>query len=243
VKRRNALITGGATGIGRSIALALAEQGVAIVVADLEFEAAAETASEIEKLGVRSAPSRLDIADVAGHRAYVARLEQDFGPIDILVNNAGVTSATKLLEMTPDEWDFIMGVNCRGTFFLTQAVYERMLGRGSGRIISLASVSGERPARFAGAHYSVSKAGVIMMTKVFALHAGDSGVTINAVAPGTIDTGMTALLGTQVDPKDVPMNRMGAPEEVASAVVYLASDAASFITGQTLGINGGQYMR
>ena len=136
-----------------------------------------------------------------------------------------------------------MGVNCRGTFFLTQAVYERMLTRRSGRIINVASISGERGARFAGAHYSVSKAGVIMITRVFALHAADSGITVNTVSPGIIDTEMTARLQTQVDPRDVPMNRMGAPEDVAQAVVFLASDAASYITGQTLSVNGGQSMR
>ena len=131
----------------------------------------------------------------------------------------------------------------RGTFFLTQAVYERMLARRHGRIISLASVSGERGARFASAPYAVSKAGVIMITRMFALHAADSGVTVNAVSPGTIVTAMIVRLGTRIDPRDVPMNRMGTPEEVAQAVVFLASSMASYITGQTLGVNGGQYMR
>jgi NAD(P)-dependent dehydrogenase (short-subunit alcohol dehydrogenase family) len=159
------------------------------------------------------------------------------------VNNAGVNSTTKLLELTPREWDLAVGVNCRGTFFLTQAVYERMLARRSGRIIDLASISGERGARFAGAHYSVSKAGVIMMIKAFALHAADSGVTVDTVWPGIIDTEMTARLGNQVDPRDVPMNRMGLPEEVARAVAFLASDMASYITGQTLSVNGRQSMR
>ena len=243
MKGKHALVTGGAAGIGRSIALALAGQGAHIVVADLDLEGARETASAVAKLGVRSLAGRLDIAAAEGHRAYIAGLEQEFGPVDILVNNAGVTSTTGLFEMTPEEWDHVMGVNCRGTFFLTQAVYERMLTRGGGRIISLASISGEQGGRFAGAHYSVSKAGVIMMTKVLARHAADSGVTVNAVSPGIIDTGMTARLGTEIDPGRVPMNRMGTPEEVAAAVVYLASDAAAYVTGQTLSVNGGQSMR
>jgi 3-oxoacyl-[acyl-carrier protein] reductase len=243
MKGRHALVTGGAAGIGRSVSLALAAQGANVVVADLDLEAAERTAAEVEKLGVRSVASRVDVADVEGHRAWIARLEGDVGPIDILVNNAGVTSSTRLLEVTPAEWDLIESVNCRGTFFLTQAVYERMLVRRYGRIISLASVSGERGARFASAPYAVSKAGVIMITRMFALHAADSGITVNAVSPGTIITAMTERLGTQVDPRDVPMNRMGTPEEVAQAVVFLASDAAAFITGQTLGVNGGQYMR
>jgi 3-oxoacyl-[acyl-carrier protein] reductase len=240
---RNALVTGGAVGIGRSISLALAADGVNIVVADLDMEGARRTARKVEQLGVRGIGSEMDVAHVENHRAYIAHLEADFGPIDILVNNAGVTSTTKLLEMTPQEWDFVVGVDCRGTFFLTLAVYERMLARRSGRIISVASISGERGARFAGAHYSISKAGVIMMTRVFALHAADSGVTVNAVSPGIIDTEMTARPGTEVDPRDVPMNRMGAPADVAAAVTFLASDRASYITGQTLSVNGGQSMR
>ncbi len=243
LKGESALVTGGAAGIGRSIALALAAEGADVVVADLDLEAARRTAAEIGGLGVRSIASRVDIADVESHRAWVARLEEDFGPLAILVNNAGVTSSTRLLQVTPAEWDLIEGVNSRGTFFLTQAVYERMLTRRHGRIVSIASVSGERGARFASAPYAVSKAAVIMMTRMFALHAADSGVTVNAVSPGTIVTAMTERLGTQIDPSDVPMNRMGTPEEVARAVVFLASAAASYITGQTLGVNGGQYMR
>lgn len=243
MKGRNALVTGGAAGIGRSVSLALGAQGANVVVADLDLEAARRTATEVEQLGVRSVASRVDVADVERHRAWVARLEGDFGPIGILVNNAGVTSSTRLLEVTPAEWDIIEGVNCRGTFFLTQAVFERRLSRRHGRIISFASVSGERGAKFASAPYAVSKAGVIMITRMFALHAADSGITVNAVSPGTIVTAMTERLGTQVDPRDVPMNRMGTPEEVAQAVVFVASDVAAFITGQTLGVNGGQYMR
>ena len=243
MKGKIALVTGGATGIGRSIVEALAGQGADIVIADRDIDGARTTAAAVAGLGVRSHASEVDIAQVEGHRAYVADLEQEFGPIDILVNNVGVTSTTGLLELTPDDWDFVMGVNSRGTFFLTQAVYERMLTRGFGRIISLASISGEQGGRFAGVHYSASKAGVIMMTRVLARQAAESGITVNAVSPGIIDTEMTARLGTRIDPVHVPMNRMGTPEEVAAAVVYLASDAASFVTGQTLSVNGGQSVR
>lgn len=135
MKGRNALLTGGAAGIGRTVSLALGAQGANVVVADLDLEAARRTATEVEQLGVRSVASRVDVADVERHRAWVARLEGDFGPIGILVNNAGVTSSSRLLELTPAEWDIIEGVNCRGNFFLTQAIYERMLSRRHGRII------------------------------------------------------------------------------------------------------------
>ena len=154
-----------------------------------------------------------------------------------------VTSTTPLPDMTPEEWDFVMDVNCRGTFFLSQAVLMRMLERRRGRIINLGSISGERGAKYAGAHYSVSKAGVIMITKVLAKYAADSGVTVNTISPGIIATEMTQRLGTQVDPNDVPMNRMGTPEEVAQVAVFLASDMASYITGQNISVNGGQSTR
>jgi len=148
-----------------------------------------------------------------------------------------------IMDMTPDEWDRVMDINIRGTFFLTQKVFGLMKGRRGGRIINMGSISGERGARFAGAHYSVSKAGVIMLTRVFALNAADSGVTVNTVSPGIIDTEMTRMLKSVVDPKDVPMDRMGTVGEVARAVVFLASDMASYITGQNISVNGGQSMR
>lgn len=243
LKGKNALITGAGAGIGKSIALAMAREGANIAVADINVEAAADTADEIRATGVKSYSFTVDISQVEKLRGFVDEVECTLGPIAILVNNAGVTSTTKLLDMTPKEWDFVMGVNSRGTFFLSQAVFEKMLKRGYGRIINLGSISGERGAKYAGAHYSVSKAGVIMMTKVFAKYAADSGVTVNTISPGVIDTDMTRLLGTQIDPNDVPMNRMGTQEEVAQAAVFLASDMASYITGQNISVNGGQSMR
>jgi len=243
LKNRNALITGSAKGIGKSIALAMAREGANVAVADLDTEEAAATAEEIRSLGVKSTPVKLDVSQVETFEAFVAELEKGFGEIDILVNNAGVTSTTGLLDMKPDEWDFVMSVNIKGSFFLSQAVYKRMLGRKRGRIINLGSISGERGAKYAGAHYSISKAGVIVMTKVFAKNAADSGITVNTISPGMIETGMTARLGSRIDPEDVPMNRFGTTEEVAQAAVFLASDMASYITGQNISVNGGQSMR
>jgi 3-oxoacyl-[acyl-carrier protein] reductase len=243
LKNKNALITGAGAGIGRSIALAMAREGANVCIADINLQAAESAAAEISGLGVKSAAYKLDISEVDKLGGFVEDVESSFGRIDILVNNAGVTSTTRLLEMTPQEWDRIMNINCRGTFFLSQAVFARMLDRKSGRIINLGSISGERGAKYAGAHYSVSKAGVIMMTKVFAKYAADSGVTINTVSPGIIATEMTERLGTQINPEDVPMNRMGTQEEVAQAVIFLASDMSGYITGQNISVNGGQSMR
>jgi len=243
LENKNAIVTGAAAGIGRIIAHAMAMQGADIVVADINMEAAEKTAGEIRRLGVNALAKELNVRNVDTFDRFVEEVEDTFGDIDILVNNAGVTSTTKLLEMKPDEFDFIMDINIRGAFFLSQKVFGRMLERKRGRIINLGSISGERGARYAGAHYSISKAAVIMMTKVFAKNAADSGVTVNTISPGIIDTEMTAQLGTKIDPNDVPMNRMGTPEEVAQAAVFLASDMASYITGQNISVNGGQSMR
>lgn len=243
LKNKNALITGAGAGIGRAIALAMAKEGANIVIADIQTEAADATAREVEALGVRCQAHHLDISDIEVLDGFVEALESTFGPIDILVNNAGITSTTPLLEMTPQEWDALMNINCRGTFFLSQRVFIRMLERKRGRIINLGSISGERGAKYAGAHYSVSKAAVIMMTRVFARCAADSGITINTISPGIIATKMTEQLGTQVNPEDVPMNRMGTQEDVAQTAVFLASDKAAYITGQNISVNGGQSMR
>ena len=243
LKYKNALITGSGTGIGRSIALAMAKQGANIIVADINEQAAQNAAEEVSSLGVRSRAYTVDVKQVEGLKLFVDEVESTFGHIDILVNNAGVTSTTKLLDMTPEEWDFVMNINCRGTFFLSQAVFEKMLGRSRGRIINLGSISGERGARFAGAHYSVSKAAVIMMTKVFTRCATGTNITVNTISPGVIDTDMTRRLGTQISPDDVPMNRLGTQDEVAQVAVFLASDMASYVTGQNISVNGGQSMR
>lgn len=243
LENKNALITGAAAGIGREIAKALGRQGAKIVIADINMDAAEKTAADIGALGVKAAAKMLNVKNVDTFARFVEEVEKEFGDIDILVNNAGITNTIKLLEMKPDEFDLVMDINIRGAFFLSQKVFERMMQRKYGRIINIGSISGERGAKLAGAHYSISKAAVIMMTKVFAKNAADSGVTVNTVSPGIIDTDMTAQLGSKINPDDVPMNRMGTPQEVAQAVVFLASDMASYITGQNISVNGGQSMR
>jgi NAD(P)-dependent dehydrogenase (short-subunit alcohol dehydrogenase family) len=222
--------------------MAFCKEQANVLIGDINEDAAEQTVRELREQGMNAQSCRLDVSDVEGHRFLIENLEEAFGPIDILVNNAGITSTTKLLEMTPQEWDFVMSVNVRGAFFLSQAVFERMLSRRYGRIINMGSISGVRGAKYAGAHYSVSKAAVIMMTKVFAKNAVDSGVTVNTISPGIIATDMTLKLGTQIDPNDVPMNRQGKPDEIAAAAVFLASDQSSYITGQNINVNGGQFM-
>lgn len=243
LKNKNILITGSARGIGRCTAEEMAKEGANIVVSDIDIDECEETVNYLKQFGTNCKAYRLDVSNLEGLKPFVTIVEQEIGAIDVLVNNAGVTSTSQILDLMPEEWDEIMNINIKGAFFLSQELYSRMRERGKGRIINIGSISGERGAKYAGAHYSISKAAVIMMTKVFAKHAVDSGVTVNTVSPGMISTEMSKRLGTQIDPNDVPMNRFGTTAEVAQAILFLASDKASYITGQNISVNGGQSMR
>ncbi len=241
---KNALITGGAGEIASTIAKTLAAQGVNIMVADLNVESANVVAKDLaETYGVSSKGYYLDVTNIHGHSSFVKEVEGDFGPIDILVNIAGITSGVMYQEMTEENWDVMMDINIKGPVFLTRDIFFAMKTRKSGRIVNIASLAGERGARFAGPHYSISKAGMLCFTKVLALQAGDSGVTVNSVSPGLIDSSMSRMLGHQINPADLPMNRLGTPQEVADSVLYLVSDLASYVTGQNISVNGGQTMR
>ena len=242
LKDKNAIVTGSGAGIGRAIAFALAKEGANIAVADISEAAAKNTAEELLKLGVNAVPYVSDISKIEDHKAFVDQVERDFGTIDILVNNAGISFSKPVLEVTPQMWDLVHSINLRGTFFLTQEIFARMMEKQKGRIINIASISGDRPADRSDAAYCTSKAGIIMMTKVYAKAARDTAITVNSVSPGIIATEMTLKIGSTVDSDKIPMGRMGAPEEVADAVVYLASDMASYVSGQNIRVNGGQYM-
>ncbi len=242
LKGKNAIVTGGGSGIGKSIVLALAENGANIAIADISLPLATETAKEVEALGVKAVPYVADISKIEGDKDFVAQVEKDFGSIDILVNNAGISYANTVLEVTPEIWDRVQSINLRGTFFMSQAVFARMMEKKKGRIINIASISGDRPADRSDAAYCTSKAGIIMMTKVYAKAAKDTEITVNSVSPGVIETELTLRLGSVVTSDKVPMGRMGQPSEVAQAVVFLASDMASYVSGQNIRVNGGQFM-
>lgn len=239
---KNAIVTGGGSGIGKSIVMALAQQGANIVICDISKDAATATAKEVEALGVKAMPVVSDVSKVEGHKDFVEMVERDFGQIDILVNNAGVSFTDSIFEMTPQRWDLVHSINLRGSFFLSQAVFAKMMERKAGRIINIASISGDRPADKSDVAYCTSKAGVIMMTKVYAKAARDTEITVNSVSPGVIKTPLTERLGSTVTSDKVPMGRMGEASEVAQAVVFLASDMASYISGQNIRVNGGQFM-
>ena len=239
---KNAIVTGGGAGIGKSIVIALAQQGANVAVADISLTAAEQTVQEVRQLGVKAEAYYCDISKIETHEAFVSQVESDFGCVDILVNNAGISYAVTVLDVTPEMWDRVHSINSRGTFFLSQVVFGRMMQHKKGRIINIASISGDRPADKSDAAYCTSKAGIIMMSKVYAKAARDTDITVNSVSPGVIETELTRRLGSTVDSDKVPMGRMGQPAEVAEAVVFLASDMASYISGQNIRVNGGQFM-
>ncbi len=241
---KNALVTGSGAGIGKSIAVRMAENGANIAVADISLETAEKTAAELRELGVKAKAYFSDISKIETDEALIDAVEADFGPLDILVNNAGISLSRKVLELTPEEWDRVQGINLRGTFFMSQTVFRRMMERKKGRIINIASISGDRPADSSDPSYCASKAGIIMLSKVYAKAAASTEITVNSVSPGLIETELGKKLGLAklVTPEKVPMNRMGQPEEVAGAVVFLASDLASYVNGQNIRVNGGQFM-
>ena len=244
-KDRVAIITGAARGIGRAIAIRLAREGAKLALADMLQEPLAETVKLCLAEGSPQAKAyKLDVTDEEAVGAAVDQVVADFGGVDILVNNAGITRDDLLLRMETQAWDAVINVNLKGTFLMTRATARHMIRARRGRIVNIASVSGlaGNPGQ---ANYSASKAGVVGLTKTTARELAGRNVTANAVAPGFIETDMTAVLPPQVKEKalvNIPLKRMGRPEDVAEAVAFFASDEAAYITGQTLAVDGGMVM-
>jgi 3-oxoacyl-[acyl-carrier protein] reductase len=240
---RIALVTGASRGIGKAIAAKLAAQG-AHVIAAARGENAKPVADEIVAAGARAEPVALDITEPGACEAAVAGVLGRHGRIDILVNNAGITKDQLLLRMKRDDWDAVLATNLTANFVLTQAVLKPMLKQRGGRIVSISSVVGQ--AGNAGqANYAASKAGIIGFSKAVALEVASRGITVNVVAPGLIDTDMTRAITNSAHDEwasRIPLKRLGSPEDIAAAVCFLASDEASYITGQVLAVNGGMYM-
>ena len=244
LKGRVALITGAAQGIGKSIALLLAQNGANIVVSDINLERAEETAREIESNGSKAMAVKVDVANLKEVEQMVEAVLEKFGKIDILVNNAGITRDKLILRMTEEDWDAVLNVNLKGTFNCTKVVVRHMAKQRSGKIVSIASVVGEM-GNAGQANYSASKAGVIGLTKTIAREFAQRGINVNAIAPGYIETPMTEVLAEKVKEelkRLIPMERLGKPEDVAEAVLFLVSEESNYITGQVLNVNGGIYM-
>ncbi|MCC5802737.1 3-oxoacyl-[acyl-carrier-protein] reductase [Rossellomorea vietnamensis] len=240
-----ALVTGASRGIGREIALELARQGCNVAVNYAGSEAKAnEVVDEIKSLGREAIAVQCNVSDAEGVQAMVKETIGEFGSIDILVNNAGITKDNLLMRMKETEWDDVININLKGVFLCTKAVTRQMMKQRSGRIINISSIVGVsgNPGQ---ANYVAAKSGVIGLTKTTARELAPRGITVNAVAPGFISTDMTDQLPEDVRSemlKQIPLSRFGSPGDIAKVVTFVASDSASYMTGQTLHIDGGMVM-
>jgi 3-oxoacyl-[acyl-carrier protein] reductase len=241
---RIALVTGAAQGIGRVISLELAKAGATLVLVDMNEAKLNETMAELAATGATAAAFTMNVSDQDSIEAGAKAILEKFGKVEILVNNAGVTRDNLMLRMKRADWDLVIGINLTGAFLLTQALLSPMLKNRWGRIVNIASVVG-RAGQAGQVNYAASKAGIIGLTKSLAREVASRGITVNAVAPGFIETPMTAVLTEEVTKTmlaTIPLGRRGTPQDVANAVKFLASDAASYITGHVLDVNGGMFM-
>jgi NAD(P)-dependent dehydrogenase (short-subunit alcohol dehydrogenase family) len=241
---RIALVSGGGSGIGRATAIRLAEDGADSVVLDVNLDGARETATRLEKLGRRAVAQRADVTRSDEVRAAVEQAERTLGPIDVLVNNAGLAWQATFLEMSEADWDRMLAVHLKGAYNCTRAVLPGMLERRWGRIVSLSSIAGLGGTGRSVA-YATAKAALIGFTKSLAREVAPHGITVNAVAPGFIATPLTSTWPADRRARvaeETPVRREGTPEDIAHAIAYLASEEASFVTGQVLSPNGGRYM-
>jgi len=239
-----ALVTGGAQGIGRAIALVLAREGAKIVVSDINLEKAEETCGELAAMGREAMAVKGNVADGKDAEMMIKKALDQFGRLDILVNNAGITRDQVLLRMKEEDWDLVLGVNLKGAFHLTKAVLRPFLKQKGGKIINIASVTGQM-GNAGQSNYASSKAGLIGFTKSVAREYASRNIQVNAVAPGFIDTPMSQAIPQKEREfliKQIPLERLGTPEDIAEAVLFLAGPGADYITGQVLNVNGGMYM-
>ncbi|MBI2188772.1 MAG: 3-oxoacyl-ACP reductase FabG [Acidobacteria bacterium] len=238
-----AIVTGASRGIGRAVAALLAQRG-AHVVAAARGDNAAGTVAAIQAAGGHAAPASVDVTDAGAVEAMVAATLERHGRIDILVNNAGITRDQLLLRMKREEWDQVIATNLTAAYVCAQAVLRPMIKQRGGRIVSISSVVGQT-GNAGQANYAASKAGLIGFSRALAREVASRNITVNVVAPGLIDTDMTRALTEKTHgdwAAQIPLGRLGEPTDVAAAVCFLASDEASYITGQVLAVNGGMYM-
>jgi 3-oxoacyl-[acyl-carrier protein] reductase len=241
---RVAIVTGGAQGIGRATVMLLAERGASIGLTNIRCAKLDSTIKELEDLGRKALKFCVDVTDVEAVQEMVEQTVATWGKIDILVNNAGITKDNLVMRMKTDDWEAVLKTNLDGAFYCTRAVLPHMVRQRYGRIINIASVVAQA-GNVGQANYIASKAGIIGLTKAVAAEVARRNITVNAVAPGFIATPMTEVLPAEIKEKMlslIPVGRMGTDVEVANAVLFLASEEASYITGHVLNVNGGMYM-
>ena len=241
LENKVAVVTGGGRGIGESISRRLAGEGASIAVCDVMLDNAQKVADELAKLGVKARAYAVNVTDGTAVADVCAKIVADFGRVDVLVNNAGITRDNLLLRMSEADWDLVLDVNLKGAFLFTKGLVPAMMKQRGGSIVNIASIVGVM-GNAGQANYSASKAGMIGLTKTVAKEYAKRGVRVNAIAPGFIETAMTAKLTDEqkkMQTDYIGLARLGQPDDVANAVLFLASDLAGYVTGQVLGVDGG----
>ena len=240
LKNKSAIVTGGARGIGFASAKLLAEHGASVVIADMRYALAKESADALIAEGCTAMAVEVNVKEKESIEAMVEEVCRRHGKIDILVNNAGIADATPMLDLTQEAWDNLIDINLRGSQLCTQACLKKMIGQGSGKLIFMASRAGEMGSPKVAPSYCASKGGILALAKSYALFCAPYNINANAIAPGYIETEMTK---GRDDPKSVPIQRLGTPLDVAKSVYFLASDLSDYITGAVIDVNGGLYIR
>ena len=239
-----ALVTGGAQGIGKTISEELSREGAHVVLGDVNLEGSQAAADSINRNGGSASAVKIDVSNAEEVQQVFDSISKDRKPVDILVNNAGITRDGLMVRMKESDWDLVLNINLKGSFLCSQQAAKQMMKQKSGVIVNIASIVGVM-GNFGQANYSSSKAGVIGLTKTLAREVASRGIRVNAIAPGFIDTEMTRVLAEDVRQKlieQIPLARLGLPEDVARCVAFLVSDRSSYITGQVINLNGGMLM-
>lgn len=242
LEKKVALVTGGGRGLGEAICLTLAREGAHVAVSDINLKDAKRVEGLLKKMGRKAVAIKADVSREKEVKEMVAKTIEALGPIDILVNNAGIFHKGPVAEMSEDVWDKVIAVNLKGTFLCSREVIPNFKKKRGGKVINIGSLAGQVGGILAGSNYSASKAGVICFTKSFAKEMAPFGVNVNCVAPGVIDTDMTMEFPREDMAKAIPLGELGEAQDVANAVLFLASEESKYITGETLNVNGGILM-